>query len=102
MRTCEQNSPANTKDGKEGGRDSPGTGVEIPLQPMLQTVVQQVFPLKPVEDHGVVEFHLQPIENAMLYQVNCYNGSQWLEKFREEKKENEKTLPPEEMFVDGK
>ncbi|TRZ22681.1 hypothetical protein HGM15179_004389 [Zosterops borbonicus] len=70
MRTCEGNNPANSKNGKEEGRrDSPGAGVEIPLQPILQTTVQQVFSLKPMEDHEDVEIHLHPMENPMVYQV---------------------------------
>lgn len=72
MRTCERNSPADTKDDKEEGRrDSPGTGAEISLQPMLQNTVQQVVPLKPMEGHGDVEIHLQPMENPTLYQVSA-------------------------------
>lgn len=72
MRTCKGNSPANSKDGKEEGRrDSPDAGVEIPLQPILQTTVQQVFSLKPMEDHEDVEIHMQPMENPMVYQVSA-------------------------------
>ena len=51
VRTCKSNKPADPKvSEEEGGGDAPGTGVEIPLQPMGKTTVRQAVPLQPRED----------------------------------------------------
>ena len=36
---------------------------KIPLQPVVTTMVEQVVPLQPMEDHGGAEIHLQPVED---------------------------------------
>ncbi|GAB0195124.1 hypothetical protein GRJ2_001977700 [Grus japonensis] len=52
-RICERNNSADTKGSAEGGGgDAPGTGAEIPLQPMEKTMVRQAVPLQPMEDDG--------------------------------------------------
>ncbi|CAM9993764.1 unnamed protein product, partial [Bubo scandiacus] len=51
VRICERNNSADTKDGEEGGGGgAPGTGAEIPLQPVVQTLVRQAGPLQPMEE----------------------------------------------------
>ena len=50
-RTCERNNSADSKVSEEGeGRGAPGTGAEIPLQPVVKILVTQVVPLQPMED----------------------------------------------------
>ena len=51
MRICERNNSADTEVGEEGGGGgAPGTRAEIPLQPLVKTMVRQAVPLQPVED----------------------------------------------------
>ena len=51
MRICERNNSADTEVGEEGGGGgAPGARAEIPLQPMVKTMVRQAVPLQPVED----------------------------------------------------
>ncbi|GAB0186509.1 acid sphingomyelinase-like phosphodiesterase 3b [Grus japonensis] len=51
VRRCERNNSADTKTSEEGGGGgAPGTGAEIPLQPMEKTMVRQAVPLKPMEE----------------------------------------------------
>jgi len=64
VRLCERNNSADTKVSEEGeGGDAPGTGTEIPLQPMEKTIVRQAVPLQPMEVHGGAHIHLQPMED---------------------------------------
>jgi len=56
---------------KEGGGGAPGTGAEIPLQPMGKTTVRQAVPLQPMEVHGDADLHLQPMEDPTLEQVDA-------------------------------
>jgi len=59
VRIHERNNPADTKVSEEGGGEgAPGTRAEIPLQPMMKTMVRQVVPLKPMEVHGGADPHL--------------------------------------------
>ncbi|KAK4818992.1 hypothetical protein QYF61_022823 [Mycteria americana] len=47
-----RNSPASTKISEEGGGGgAPGTAAEIPLQPVMKTMVRHVVPLQSMEDH---------------------------------------------------
>lgn len=48
VRTCERNSPADTKV-SEGGEEegAPGAGAQISLWTMVQTMVKQLFPSSP-------------------------------------------------------
>ncbi|OPJ90406.1 hypothetical protein AV530_009191 [Patagioenas fasciata monilis] len=74
-RICERNNSANAKVSEEGrGGGAPGAGAEIPLQPMLKTMVRQAVPLQPMEVHGGADIHLQPVEDLMLEQVDASNG----------------------------
>ena len=58
VRKCERNNSADTKVSEEGGGGgAPGARAEIPLQPVVQTMVMQVVSLRPMEDHGGVAIH---------------------------------------------
>ncbi|CAM9633173.1 unnamed protein product, partial [Bubo scandiacus] len=71
VRICERNNPADTKVSEEGGGGGiPGAREEIPLQPMVQTLVRQIVPLQPMEVNGGADLHLQPMEDPMLDQVD--------------------------------
>ena len=51
MRICERNNSADTKVSEEGGGGgAPGAGAEIPLQPVVKTMVMQVAAMQPMED----------------------------------------------------
>ncbi|GAB0180072.1 cAMP-dependent protein kinase inhibitor alpha [Grus japonensis] len=53
VRICERNNSADTQVTEEGGAGgAPGTGAEIPLQPLEKTMVRQAVPLQPMEVHG--------------------------------------------------
>ena len=56
---------------KEGGEGAPGTGAEIPLQPVGKTMVRQAVPLQPMEVQGGADLHLQPMEDPTLEQVGA-------------------------------
>ena len=69
VRRCERNNSADTKVSEEGGGGgAPGTGAEIPLQPVVKTMVRQAVPLQPMEVHGGADIHLQPLEDPTLEQ----------------------------------
>ncbi|KAJ7406680.1 protein pxr1-like [Pitangus sulphuratus] len=71
VRLCERNNSADTKVSEErGGGGVPGTGVEIPLQPVVQVMVKQAVPLQSMEVHGGAEIHLQPTEDPRSKQVD--------------------------------
>ncbi|PKU42985.1 protein pxr1-like [Limosa lapponica baueri] len=71
----ERNNSADTKVSEEGGGGgAPGTGGEIPLQPMMKTMVRQAVPLQPMEVHGGAQIHLQPMEDPMSEQGNVPEG----------------------------
>ncbi|CAN0345005.1 unnamed protein product, partial [Bubo scandiacus] len=61
VRICGRNHSADTKVSAEGGGGgAPGTGAEIPLQPVVQPMVRQLCPA-PMEVHGGADLHLQPV-----------------------------------------
>ncbi|KAK4810707.1 hypothetical protein QYF61_007681 [Mycteria americana] len=71
LRTCERNNSADTKVSEEGGGGSaPGAGAEIPLQPVVKTMVRQVVLLQPMEVHGGADIHLQPLEDPTPEQAD--------------------------------
>ena len=75
MRICERNNSADTKVSEEGGGGgAPGTGAEIPLQPVGKTMVRQAVPLQPMEVHSGADIHLQPVEDPMPEQVDEPKG----------------------------
>ncbi|GAB0190707.1 EH domain-containing protein 4 [Grus japonensis] len=55
VRRCERNSPADTQVSEGGGGGAPGTGAEIPLQPVVKAMVKQAVPLQPMEVDGGAE-----------------------------------------------
>ncbi|GAB0184744.1 hypothetical protein GRJ2_000939700 [Grus japonensis] len=72
VRRCERNNSADTKVSAEGGGGrAPGTGAEIPLQPVEKTMVRQAVPLQPMKDDGRADIHLQPVEDPTLEQVDA-------------------------------
>ena len=44
---------------------------EIPLQPVVKTMVRQAVPLQPMEVHSGADIHLQPVEDPMPEQVDA-------------------------------
>ena len=59
MRICERNNSADTKVSEAGeGGGAPGSGAEIPLQPVEETMVRQAVPLQSMEVHGGADIHL--------------------------------------------
>ena len=72
VRICERNNLADPKVSEEGGGgDAPGAGAEIPLQPVVKTMVRQAVPLQPMEVHSGADIHLQPMEDPTLEQVGA-------------------------------
>ena len=72
MRTCKRNNSVETKVSEEGGRGgAPDTRAEIPLQPVVKTMVRQAVPLQPREVHGGADIHLQPGEDPTPEQVDA-------------------------------
>ncbi|TRZ08095.1 hypothetical protein HGM15179_019014 [Zosterops borbonicus] len=58
VRLCERSNSADTKVSEEGGRGcAAGTEAEIPLQPMVKTIVMQVVSLLPMDIHGGAEVY---------------------------------------------
>ncbi|GAB0208746.1 epimerase family protein SDR39U1 [Grus japonensis] len=61
VRICERNNCADTKVSEEGGGGgAPGTGAEIPLQPVEKAMVRQAVPLQPMEDDGMMMEQIFP------------------------------------------
>ena len=72
MRRCERNNSTDTKVSEEGGAGgAPGAGAEIPLQPVVKTMVRQAVPLQPMDVHGGADIHLQPVEDPKSEQVDA-------------------------------
>ena len=72
VRIWERNTSADTKVSEEGGGGgAPGAGAEIPLQPMVKTMVKQAVPLQPMEVHGGADIYLQSMEDPTLEQVDA-------------------------------
>lgn len=71
MRMSERSRVADTKvsagEGQEGG--APSTGVEIPLQPMVQTMLRQDVSL---EIPRRTNSHLHPLKDPKLVQVQVH------------------------------
>ena len=58
MRKRESHNSADTKVSEEEGKGgAPGAGAEIPLQPVVKTMVMQVVLLQPMEDHTGADIH---------------------------------------------
>ena len=69
---CERNNHADTEVSEEGeGGGAPGTRAEIPLQPVVKTMVRQAVPLQPMDLNGRADIHLQPVEDLTLEQVDA-------------------------------
>ena len=68
MRETTLQTPRSVK--KEGERCS-SAGAEIPLQPMVKTMVRQAVPLQPMEVHGqAVLEELQPMGRTHVGEVH--------------------------------
>jgi len=46
-----------------GGGGAPGARAEVPLQPVMKTMVRQAVPLQHMEVHGGAAVQLQPMED---------------------------------------
>ncbi|KAJ7419315.1 hypothetical protein BTVI_26020 [Pitangus sulphuratus] len=57
--------------GEGGGGGAPGPRAEIPLQPVVKTMVKQAIPLQPMEDHGDEEIHLQTMQETHARAGGC-------------------------------
>ena len=67
-----RNSSADTKVSEEGGGGgAPGARAEIPLQPVVKTMVRQAVPLQAMEVNDGADVHLQPMEDPTLEQVDA-------------------------------
>ena len=72
VRICERNNPADTKVSEEGGGGgAPGARAEIPLQPVVKTMVRQAVPLQPMEVHGGADIHLHPRWSRWMPEGGC-------------------------------
>ena len=75
MRRWERNNSADSEvSGEGGGGGSPGAGAEIPLQPMVKTMVKQAVALQPMEVNGGADIHLQPVEDPTPEQMDAPEG----------------------------
>ena len=66
---CDRTSPADTKVKEGGGGGAPGARAEIPLQPVVKTLVRQAVALQSRGVHGGADLHLQPGEDPTPEQV---------------------------------
>ena len=55
-----RNNPADTKSVKKEGEEVLQALEQIPLQPMMKTMVTQVVTLQSVEDHDGADIHIDP------------------------------------------
>ncbi|PKU35222.1 protein pxr1-like [Limosa lapponica baueri] len=67
----ESNNPADTKVSKEGGEEVLHAPEQIPLQPVVKTMVRQAVPLQPMEVHRGADIHLQPVEDLTPEQADA-------------------------------
>ena len=73
MRICERNNSADTKVREEGGGGgAPGTGGEIPLQPVVKVMVRQAVPLQPMDVHGGADIHLHHLQKKGGVGGRCF------------------------------
>ena len=72
MRRCESNNSADTQVSAKGGAGgAPGSGAEIPLQPVVKAMVKQAVPLQPMEVDGGADTHVQLVEDPTPEQVDA-------------------------------
>jgi len=72
VRKCERNNSADTQVSKEGGGGGgPGARAEIPLQPVMKTMLRQAVPLQAMKVHGGEDIYLQPEEEPTLEQEDA-------------------------------
>lgn len=76
MRLCERDNFADTKVNEEGQEGVPRA--EMPLQPMVKTMMMQAVTLQPLEVNGGADTHLQPMEDPILKQVDTPEGDRAL------------------------
>jgi len=71
VRICEINSPGDTTVSEEGEEACvPGTGANLPLQPVEKSMVRQAAPLLLMEVYTGADIHLQPMEDPTPEQVD--------------------------------
>ncbi|PKU40387.1 protein pxr1-like [Limosa lapponica baueri] len=71
----EKNRSADSKVSEEGGEGSAlCTGTEIPLPPMVKTMVRQAVVLQPMEVNSRVNFHLQLTGDPTPEQMDAPKG----------------------------
>jgi len=71
VRLCERNSSADTEISERGGRGGArDTGADIPLQPVVKTMVSQAVPLQPMEINSGADIHLQCVDDCTQDQVD--------------------------------
>ncbi|KAJ7423139.1 hypothetical protein WISP_34823 [Willisornis vidua] len=76
MRIHEKNRLA-AKTSEKGEREgTPGTGAEIPLQPLEKTMVRQAVPPQSMEICGRADIRQQPMEEPRLEQKNAISGNE--------------------------
>ena len=59
---------------KKEGQEVLQAPEQVPLQPVVNTVVKQAVPLQPMEVHGGADIHLQPVEDPTPQQVDVPKG----------------------------
>lgn len=76
---CERNNSADTLVSEEGaGRGVPGTGAEVPLQPMERTVVEQAGPLHPMVYHSGAHIRIAALKESSQEQTPTRTFSPWM------------------------
>ncbi|OPJ67042.1 hypothetical protein AV530_016966 [Patagioenas fasciata monilis] len=74
MRIRERKNSADINIKEGGGGGASGDGAEIPLQPMVKTMVSKAVPLQPVEVNSGADICLQPMGNTMPEQADAPEG----------------------------
>ncbi|KAK4811165.1 hypothetical protein QYF61_019796 [Mycteria americana] len=78
VRICERNNSADTKVSEEGGgRGAPGTRAEIPLQPVVKTMVRQAVLLQPMEVNSGADIHPAACEGPHVGAGGCARRRLW-------------------------
>ena len=68
MREKTQQTPKVGEEGQEAG--APGAGADIPLKPVVKTLVRQAVPPQTMEVHAGADIHLQSMNDLTPEQVD--------------------------------